>query len=510
MSVSAALSAAASRIPLSEHQDEGEHGKLAGLAGSDHYRQRLSPLRYSIRAALLPIIRAETPILAQLQTACRSTVLDFWFVYSANLGGHTAFLTLLPILFWFGDSKFPLAITEVLAAGVFFSSMVKDWLCLPRPLSPPLHRLNMSGSTGLEYGFLSSHSTNAVSVAYYALALVHDSTTLVGTPRLAVQVGVWTYLVTIVFGRLYCGMHGFLDVVCGSILGYAIAWVRYAYRAHFNRLIDHPSLAVSAGLVLAVVLLILAFPQPADACPCFDDGVAFAGVVIGLNLGFALVNALSLTPAGLAPGSLTNDFTQLSIAGVALRIVLGVSLVLIWRAVAKTVLLRTLPPLYRLLSRSGLSLPRRGFYPARLYGKVPTDNVPDDFFPDVRRIPHALGDSFGKRARSRSVGPFSAADVHAQVELRSRAAAAATAKAGTSPDAKGRSRSSSLRYAQTIDDEDAHDPAKVENDTQVEEMHIVRPRRRYDVEVVTKLVVYAGVGATTIVGVPLAASLLFP
>jgi len=52
---------------------------------------------------------------------------------------------------------------HVLASGVIWSGFIKDMLCLPRPLSPPLHRITMSGSAALEYGFPSTHSTNAVS-----------------------------------------------------------------------------------------------------------------------------------------------------------------------------------------------------------------------------------------------------------------------------------------------------------------------------------------------------------
>jgi membrane-associated phospholipid phosphatase len=64
---------------------------------------------------------------------------------------------------------------RILASGVFFTGFLKDLLSLPRPLSPPLYRITMSGSAALEYGFPSSHSANAVSVAVYALLAVRSS-----------------------------------------------------------------------------------------------------------------------------------------------------------------------------------------------------------------------------------------------------------------------------------------------------------------------------------------------
>ncbi|BFZ58958.1 Long-chain base-1-phosphate phosphatase [Savitreella phatthalungensis] len=540
---------AASKLSYSEHQDNGDAGILAGLAGSSHYRARMSPVRYKMRSVLLPWIQKETPILAKLQKRCRNTPMDFWFVYSANLGGHTAFLTILPILFWFFGAKEPHAFVDILAAGVFFSSMVKDWFCLPRPLSPPLHRLNMSGSTGLEYGFLSSHSTNAVSVAYYCLALISESPSLAGNRKIVLQLGVWLYLVTIVFGRLYCGMHGFLDIGFGSVLGYTIAKVRHVYGDELVTWMNSSTLTGIFWLVITIVFLVLVFPQPADPCPCFDDGVAFAGVVIGINISFYLGRTLHLVADGQGAATVTTDLSKMSWFGIVLRTVLGVSLVLGWRAIAKPILLQALPPLYRGLGRLGVVLPRRGFASALLYSRVPKD-LPDEFLPDVRRIPQAVAGAFSKRARSDSVGPQSAADVHAQVELRSRVAAAARKASADQASAEypvsgsrpvrpgqGRPRAhSNLRQSATpfieSDEEDfIHDMAESDSKrdllaahaeaqdtasgsegraglpaegeaTEEETALIQRPRMRFDVEVSTKLVVYAGVGFTAVTVVP--------
>lgn len=74
----------------------------------------------------------------------------------------------------------------------------------------------MSGSAALEYGFPSTHSANAVSVTVYALLLLHSpDNTLSPTTKLLLEGLAYFYAVSIVFGRLYCGMHGFLDVIIG-------------------------------------------------------------------------------------------------------------------------------------------------------------------------------------------------------------------------------------------------------------------------------------------------------
>jgi dihydrosphingosine 1-phosphate phosphatase len=105
------------------------------------------------------------------------------------------------------------SLVDLLAPGVFFTGMIKDFLCLPRPLSPPLQRITMSGLTALEYGFPSTHSTNAVSVALYGLTLLETSNLEISDVTKIVLQGIAAlYASSVVMGRIYCGMHGFLGM----------------------------------------------------------------------------------------------------------------------------------------------------------------------------------------------------------------------------------------------------------------------------------------------------------
>ncbi|ORY85664.1 phosphatidic acid phosphatase type 2/haloperoxidase, partial [Protomyces lactucae-debilis] len=440
--------------------------KKAGLSAQNHYQQRLSSLRYSLRARLLPIIRAETPILARLQKKYRTNFLDIYFVYTANAGTHTAFLVFLPMIFWFGNVSFANAMVDTLAAGIFFSGFIKDFFCLPRPLSPPLHRINMSGSAALEYGFPSSHSTNACSVAFYAFAMLSQYEGSASS-KLALQCFTALYTATIVFGRLYCGMHGFSDVIAGSILGFSIGWARWAATPIIERWISVPGTLGVFILLISIIILVRLHPEPADACPCFDDGVAFAGVVIGQYFGFWRYSADPYVNAtGSYPGHLYMSSPGLSIAGGLLRVLLGVLFILAWRATMKPILFTILPPFYRYLSKAGFLYPRRDFASATKYKTVP-EGVPDEVLPSMKELP-TLVRNF-RRPRTDSVGPQSAADLFEAVDVRDK-------QRRLSNDA-------------TMD----YEGAKRED---MRQMHgtIEKPRVRYDVEVVTKLVVYTGVG----------------
>lgn len=254
------------------------------------------------------------------------------------------------------------SVVHMLAAGIFWSGFLKDMLCLPRPLSPPLARITMSGSAALEYGFPSSHSTNAVSVAVYAIYMLRGAREE-HHPNvfMALQVLSYWYAISIVFGRLYCGMHGFLDVIVGSILGAVIAVVQLMYEQSFNNWLFGSSYIPPLTVTLVIFILVRIHPEPADDCPCFDDSVAFMGVVIGINIGawhYALTGLALDTPI---PS--TNPFQLVNVGMVkaTLRILLGVVVIFLWRASMKPALFKILPPLFRLLEQARLNLPRAFF-----------------------------------------------------------------------------------------------------------------------------------------------------
>lgn len=333
-----------------------------------------------MRQWLLPLVRAETPCLALLQERLRCPPLDSYFAFTANLGTHTFFMVMLPMLFWCGHGDLGRAYVSsdppfirpadacrssvhILALGVYCSGFVKDLLCLPRPLSPPLQRITMSGSAALEYGFPSTHSTNAVSVAVYAMHVLRlREHALHPAVYLVLQALLYLYAGSIVLGRLYCGMHGFFDVVIGSMLGALLSVLQLKYGDAFDSWITNGTYVRPLVATLVVLALVRIHPEPADDCPCYDDSVAFAGVVIGIEAGswhyastpYASVSSMPPVTNPLEPGSI--EWFSAST-----RIILGVLIIFAWRGTTKPILLRSLPPIFRLVEHLGLLLPRKFF-----------------------------------------------------------------------------------------------------------------------------------------------------
>ncbi|PFH59629.1 hypothetical protein XA68_12065 [Ophiocordyceps unilateralis] len=502
----------------------------AGLRSLDHYKRALPHWRYALRQRLLPVIRWETPYLARMQDKMRTPALDSYFAITANLGTHTFFMIGLPLLFWCGYTSFGKGLVHILALGVFWTGFTKDLFSLPRPLSPPLQRITMSGSAALEYGFPSTHSANAVSVAVYALLILRSpDSTLSATTKPLLEALSYFYAVSIVFGRLYCGMHGFLDVIVGSLIGAGISWLEFNYGPPLDASMHASSWLAPLLAGLVIVVLVRIHPEPADDCPCFDDSVAFAGVLIGLELGTWTFGKIPGDPWKThAYGDNAIDVAPLGWWMNLARLGFGILVIFLWRETMKPALLRLLPYLFRCLEQVGWDLPRRFFMPASEYKSVPPGSRLDTLFPKASDFPRMVESIRHPTTRGRavSIGPQSAADAYETLAYRERRrresigssqgadrnpsnpllasvdedrsgkAAQASGAEKPSPD---RAWSNGEAVSSPVDDVG---PRQELGETEMF-LRLVRPRVRYDVEVVTKLVVYAGIAGLATACIPI-------
>ncbi|KAK9368449.1 phosphatidic acid phosphatase type 2/haloperoxidase [Lipomyces kononenkoae] len=456
--------------------------KDAGNRSRDHYKTRMTKSRFRARQILLPIVRWETPRLAWIQEHTRSKFLDDYFALTANLGTHTFFVIMLPLPFWLGFVRIARGLVYVLAAGVLLSGMMKDYFCLPRPLSPPLHRITMSGSAALEYGFPSTHTTNAVSAALIILYEAYENVDYFSPSSfLLLRIGMWIYMGSIVLGRIYCGMHGFLDVVAGAILGALLFYLRWIYAQAIDQFIMRPGPLVPFIITPIILILVRIHPEPVDPCPCFEDGVAFAGVVLGVDLALWHSWDAPFMIADPYPGNIPYSYAESGIVKTIGRVALGIVAIFVWRSVMKKTLHGALPPLFRFIEKIGLSMPRQFFLKASEYNKVPS-SIPDTTLVGAREIPSLIHNI--TRVRSDSVGPQSPADMYETIAYR-----------------EERQRRKSLEVKNDAAD-DSEKPSNGLNELSEDDLflQIPQPRVQYDVEVITKLVVYAGIGWIAVEG----------
>lgn len=454
--------------------------KDAGNRPVDHYKNKMSKLRFSLRQKCLPIVRKETQILTNLQTRVRTPALDFYFAWSANLASHTFYVLMLPLPTWFGGGPILRDLVYVLGLGIYITGNFKDFMCLPRPRSPPLHRITMSSYTAQEYGWPLSHSANATAVTLILYRRIYDIRDQLSTTAfVCLSVCFFIYYFSLIFGRLYCGMHGFFDILFGSLIGLALFLFRVCYGELWDAWLLQSSrndsflgCLVTLSIILGgYLLLIHVHFEPVDDCPCFDDSVAFIGVLIGLDLShWACYMSNYLVTRNPFEHPLITEFNyeKLGLAYSVIRFFLGVGLVVIWKSVSKPVVFTILPPIYKFI---GIYLPRRN-YEATAFTSKTTRQIRSQSLSNMKH--ETIGGEINNMIRDvidhdkkDEIGPKNDIDVYEILDYES----------------------SKLEQRKTKD-ETSKTSAK--EATEAPKLSgVFRPR--YDVEIIGRLIVYAGI-----------------
>ncbi|KAF7338800.1 Sphingosine-1-phosphate phosphatase [Mycena sanguinolenta] len=476
--------------------------------------------------------------------AIRTPFLDNYFVYTSALGTHTFFMTFLPMLFFFGYPELGRGLIVVLCLGIYLTSVIKDLFCSPRPFAPPVTRLSLffavpsdailtnatsaMGTHHLEYGMPSTHSANAVSLALFFWAYIHElafpppsTTPSLSVPAYAaLTIGLAVYATSIVFGRLYTAMHSFSDCAVGVFFG-GILWLAhtsfpgipvsltlplpsalasalnlpgtYTYTTTLLRgwgageLLDAwvlrtpSSLRVPFTLIPLALLAVNQHPQPVDDCPCFEDAIALGSVVLGMFIGrWGAVRWDAHVPgAGVVmPGSgwvlsadgwteVEREWSDVGVwwAAAVAKMFFGIFVIFAWRLVAKAAMLRALPPTFRFLATL-MRLPNRRFYtPATDYTSVPPVDALRPI-PSVIDLPSAGVEVGGIGSGSGIGGVIVNGHGHGKGGLRRRAEAVEAARGG----------GAHVQESEAVPDDEGEGEVK-----------------HYDADVLTKLIVYAGI-----------------
>jgi hypothetical protein len=110
------------------------------------------------------------------------------------------------------------------------------------------------------------------------------------------------------------------DCIAGVLIGAALWWAKVAHGDYLDSFVINGSVWAPIVVMFVTIFLIRVHPEPADACcKCFEDGVAFAGVFIGIKFA-QWHHPISHTPQvpGLSPAPVAIYFLKL-----AAKVVLG-------------------------------------------------------------------------------------------------------------------------------------------------------------------------------------------
>ncbi|CCH43610.1 sphingosine-1-phosphate phosphatase [Wickerhamomyces ciferrii] len=443
-----------------EYSDSGNYPTI-------HYKTKINPYRFKFRQFLLPWIRSESPILSSIQSNIRTNFLDYFFAYTANFASHTFYVLMLPLPIWCGYGREARDLIFIIGYGIYFTGFLKDFCCLPRPRSPPLHRITLSGYTAKEYGFPSSHSANATAVSLYLLTKIINNFNEFNSKwtSISLLISLFIYYFSLILGRIYCGMHGFSDLLVGSIIGTTVFLTRQLTRDWYDSLILQDSWWIPLVTTLINYSLIYIHVTPVDDCPCFDDSVAFIGVIIGLEFSHWSFIKSSYSYGGVEYGlhslDLPYSLSELGLLKTIGRIFVGVILVIIWKEISKPLLLSILKPFYNLI----ISTDKESI----TFNRIRSDTLEkrekfDDLSKVVRKLSHGE-----KPIKRDTVGPQSSIDLTELEELKNH-----------------------KDYFNELD--------------KLQKSNILFTcgafKKRYDLEILVRLIVYAGIPTIVVIGCP--------
>lgn len=271
-------------------------------------------------------------------------------------------------------------------------------------------------------------------------------------------------------------MHSFTDCFMGILLGTGIWAVQWVYGDMFEQWMITPGWTVPLMVISVGLVLVNQHAEPVDDCPCFEDAIAFVSVIIGTQLGgWHSANWGVDEQSGFfqsrTPGWEGRDFGDwtLWMTFAALKMIVGVFIIFSWRLLAKWTLHAVLPPLFRGLARL-FTLPNRRFYtPATDYdGSVPEGDGGLHPIPSVIDIPGMMQSNDG--------GASTALPSYALGYAREGKMSMRNGK--TNGYANGEK--TDFSYLNHMHDGE---------DDEEEEV-----KKHYDADVLTKVIVYAGIG----------------
>ncbi|KAM6988174.1 sphingosine-1-phosphate phosphatase 2 [Tautogolabrus adspersus] len=291
---------------------------------------------------------------SQPQYEVRNLILHYVFLLSAGLGHEVFYITCLPCIHWNLDPFLCRRLVNMWTVVMYIGQVMKDLLKLPRPLSPPVVKLETR--VDAEYGLPSTHAMAATAISF---------TLLLSAPsRLQFQFEVGLLIAVtlsslVCLSRLYTGMHSILDVVCGALISFVLLYVTYPYW----ETLDHFQLTSPVSPVVALLLplfLSYMYPELDHYSTTRGDTTTILGAGAGCSIGYWVNEQLGQTfePQGELPVPLPTLTAGALPLGFA-RFLLGVLALVGTRQVVKTLSLRVLYSWYRVPKNDNSARRRR-------------------------------------------------------------------------------------------------------------------------------------------------------
>ncbi|OXB83070.1 UNVERIFIED_CONTAM: hypothetical protein H355_016634 [Colinus virginianus] len=256
----------------------------------------------------------------------------YLFKFSAALGEEIFYITFLPFIYWNIDHSVSRRMIIIWSIVMYIGQVSKDILKWPRPLSPPVVKLEMR--TDAEYGMPSTHAMAATAISFSFFI------TTMNQYKYPFELGLmaaFVFSTLVCLSRLYTGMHTVLDVIGGALISAALLVLLYPVWDS----IDHVLLTSPFCPLLSIavpLLLCYNYPKLDYYSPTRGDTTTILGAGAGATVGFWL-NHQYVAPAYVIRNShITSTVVVLMLA----RFFVGLLVILLTRQLMKNVVLRVL------------------------------------------------------------------------------------------------------------------------------------------------------------------------
>lgn len=263
----------------------------------------------------------------RLLEGIRNPVLDGIMSVITYLGSEICFMALALLIFWCVNKRQGYYLFAVGLSGIVVNQFLKLWCRIPRPwvLDPDFTIVESARAGATGYSFPSGHTQNIVGT----LGVI-----AVSNRQKWVRILCIAFMILVPFSRMYLGVHTPLDV--GVSFGVALLLIAVFYR------LFRTEARFDAGMPYVLILLVLMtaaytifvlfydFPADIDAAN-YESGIHNAFTMGGAVLG--------LVVAYFFDRKVLHFETEAPVLGQALKLIIGMGLLVAIRSVLKAPLL---------------------------------------------------------------------------------------------------------------------------------------------------------------------------
>ncbi|KAM6064337.1 sphingosine-1-phosphate phosphatase 2 isoform 1-T1 [Theristicus caerulescens] len=266
----------------------------------------------------------------------------YLFKFSAALGEEIFYITFLPFTYWNIDHSVSRRMIIIWSIVMYIGQVSKDILKWPRPLSPPVVKLEMR--TDAEYGMPSTHAMAATAISFSFLIATMNQYKY---PFELGLVAAFVFSTLVCLSRLYTGMHTVLDVIGGALISAVLLVLLYPAWDTIDHLLLTSPFCPLLSIVVPLVLC-YNYPKLDYYSPTRGDTTTILGAAAGATVGFWLNNQY------VARAYISENFqlgfpliTSKIVVVVLARFFVGIFVVLLTRQLMKSMVLGMLGYRYK-------------------------------------------------------------------------------------------------------------------------------------------------------------------